>query len=732
MELKLQNLLKKYSNVKPETEEEKNLLNQYYILERNMNKLKVIEKFKDMKEKDSKYSDRITIKELIEIITELPTEDEYNMGCKYPYPACEMLIKADKKIQEMIFFSEEDFNSLYNTENKNMNKENENEIKNVLNNKIIEKNEINKPNEDYEDKNEKIRNEKEEEIKEKRKFNIDKHNDILDTLFDFTLNEDSLSNDVLCGYFYKVISFLMENYLIDIFLYLFFVRKDALEQIVMHSYKRPFALISVKILNVEDNISKIIENDKKNPGMIDMEFLKVKKAFIRDYSMALLENVLTSIDLDGMKDKSGKYLKDIDVENIIFIFKELVKTGFNKTLYWNRKINNHLFKIFETTPTNEKNKKIYNYFIIMLTEILHNSRPVYQNYRKIYPEFDYNNIFINIKGNYQLYLAELVIIYIPKILSTNFIESSKEKELGIHIIYLMDLVIEFLKYFKDKPNVFDFIILQSGFMEKSINYFFEYQLNNIYQSKFVTLFTLYLEEATNHPLLTDFIFNKINFPLTLTYFIYKLPFKKKDVHEYNNKYQYKSGKKMLSCVNVYVMDLLFKIKLACECTLLDKEEKVEINMPNYNFFEFLKDENTTKKSIQFKLPKYIADSLCMDKEWSQTIKKYVIPKIKKFEGKLLCNGPIKPKPNVDNSDKLSEVENGQNSLRENISDKNMKNEEESFNNFNDIIFWKMKNDITKEIKEKVESKINKNNDNIDEEDELLSIAIELEKKKIEI
>ena len=112
------------------------------------------------------------------------------------------------------------------------------------------------------------------EIKEKRTFNINKNNDIVDTLLDFTKNEDSLSNDVLCGYFQRVISYLMENYFINIFLYFFLIRKNALKQIVMHSYNKSLSLIAIKLLNIEDNFSKIEENNKNNPGMINMKFLE--------------------------------------------------------------------------------------------------------------------------------------------------------------------------------------------------------------------------------------------------------------------------------------------------------------------------------------------------------------------------------------------------------------------------------------------------------------------------
>ena len=772
MELSLQNLLEKLPVLEQESESEleKNIINKDYYLERYINHPDAIECFKKMKKNTQNYFDRHKIKELIKLITELPIEDEYDIGYKFPYTACEMLINANKRIQEMISFPEDDFNNLYKVENKSMYEKTNNEIENELGNietikteinmdcddkigepvdkneKTIDKNnkakdaynnslgkkEINQTKDKNKDlKENEIKNEK-KEVKEVRKFNLNKHNDLLDTLLNFTLNEDSLSNDVLCGYFYKVISFLIENYLIDIFLYLFFVRKDALEQIVMHSYKRSFALISVKILNIEDNISKITENDKKNPGMIDMEFLKVKKTFIRDYSMTLLENVLISIDLDGMKDKSGKYLKDIDVENVIFLFKELIKVAFSFSIYFSHKITEHIFKILGEEPFscnsffyNEEAKNIYNHFIIMLTEILHNSSSAYQEKGKVYPEFDYEYIFICLEKKYDLNIGDSLLLYIPKILSSNYNESSEENKLGIHIIYLMDLVIEFFKYFKNKPNVFDFIILQSGFMEKSITYFFKYRLNNIYQSKFASLFTLYLEDSISHPLLTDYIFNKIKFPSQLVKNIQTLVNENKN--GYFEFYKYKLGKKIISCENIYICDLLFKIQVACDYEKLDEEDNSKIVISNYLPFDFLNNEKYSGKKIIFKLPKYIANQLYEDNNLNKTLQAFILPKIKKFKGKLLCNGPIKPRViSNNNSNNDIKIKNEPNSLKPSNEDKNKNvKKEDSIDNYNDIYFWKTNNNISDDIKKKIESNINKGN--CDDEDILLNIAMKLEK-----
>ena len=69
------------------------------------------ENFFEIKKNGLKYYDINKIKELIRIMTEPPTEDKLNMTHKFPYIACELLINADKKIQDMIFLSEEDFNN---------------------------------------------------------------------------------------------------------------------------------------------------------------------------------------------------------------------------------------------------------------------------------------------------------------------------------------------------------------------------------------------------------------------------------------------------------------------------------------------------------------------------------------------------------------------------------------------------------------------------------------------
>ena len=648
MELNIQALLSSISGIKLDTELEKNLTDPNLPLEEYLKNPEAIQCFQDMKKNAIKYFDRNKIKQLIRYITEEPKDDNYETGYKFPYTASEMLRLAGKRIQEMIVFTEEDFNNKYqeenndkiieknleinkasenkieepkkkNQENKKENKEQEkneeniiedknkveikkeenkeedknqndsqkedeiknedkkineikdekeiknedkkdedknedkkiNEIKNEEDNKIEDKKEDRKEekkdiNEIKNDEKNKIEDKKEENkniIKEKepndskrnilkealkkatlndkianRKYNYTKHNDILDLLLDFVTNKNAMENDVLCGYFHRILLSLMDNYLIDIFLYLFFVRTDALEQIIMHSYKRSLSFIAIRILNFKENINKILYNDMTNPGMIDIKMLESKKDSMVKFVQSSITKLITSIDLNGMKDKDGEYMKNIDLESVFSLLDDLGKI-YDFLDYEDNPILQHVFKILETNifgvydlEKRDNMLKIYNYFVKFLTNLTNRCICLKYSDDDFYPEISIERLFRKVQNKEELDLHEYLALYLPKILCYNFREKylCESDILGIHNIYLMDLVIGTFKYLKEMPTLFDFIILQTGFMDKCIQYFFRYQLNNIYHTKFVTFFTRYLQKADDHPLLTDYIFVKKN------------------------------------------------------------------------------------------------------------------------------------------------------------------------------------------------------------------------------
>ena len=873
MELNIQALLSSISGIKLDTELEKNLTDPNLPLEEYLKNPEAIQCFQDMKKNAIKYFDRNKIKQLIRYIIEEPKDDNYETGYKFPYTASEMLRLAGKRIQEMIVFTEEDFNNKYqeenndkiieknleinkasenkieepkkkNQENKKENKEQEeneeniiedknkveikkeenkeedknqndsqkedeiknedkkineikdekeiknedkkdedkneekkiNEIKNGEDNKIgdkkedrkEEKNDINEIKndeknkiEDKKEENKNINKEKEptdskrnilkEALKKatlndkiaNRKYNYTKHNDILDLLLDFVTNKNAMENDVLCGYFHRILLSLMDNYLIDIFLYLFFVRADALEQIIMHSYKRSLSFIAIRILNFKENINKILYNDMTNPGMIDIKMLESKKDSMVKFVQSSITKLITSIDLNGMKDKDGEYMKNIDLESVFSLLDDLGKI-YDFLDYEDNPILQHVFKILETNifgvydlEKRDNMLKIYNYFVKFLTNLTNRCICLKYSDDDFYPEISIERLYRKVQNKEELDLHEYLALYLPKILCYNFREKylCESDILGIHNIYLMDLVIGTFKYLKEMPTLFDFIILQTGFMDKCIQYFFRYQLNNIYHTKFVTFFTRYLQKADDHPLLTDYIFVKKKFPLMLTNFLTP----KKDDKNFVNIYKYKSGRQTFSCIYSYVIDLIYKIQVATGMNIFNETEIKDIGILNPGFFEFVKDENSPKNIDPFNLPIYFKQILLPEKSWNLTVNNDVNPKIKLFEKKLIFTSISKPNANNTVAIKnVSDLKNILNSMLSNIltgKNKNVK-KEEPISNYNDINFWQVKNTISDEIKDKVNNNMNnnKNSDNdsnniIDDEDELLNIAMKLEKEE---
>ena len=764
MNINLKALITSLTGYKEDTELEKSLTDPNLPLEEYLKKPEAIQCFQDMKKNAQKYFDRNKIIQLIKYITEEPKKDEYNIGYKFPYIASDMLRQAPKRIRDMLILPEDDFNKIYNVLNNddkikgNINKENPEDK-----NHIKEKGENKNVNEKKEVKDEKDSNKKNQNLiietqdisnisstknkQEIRKYNITKKNDILDLLLDFVMNKNTpVLNDVLCGYFYRTILSLIDEYSIDIFLYLFFLRQDALEQIVMHSYQKSLSFVAINILKIEDFFSKIEKNVLENPELIDINLLKEKKESFINLRTKLIEKLISSIDLNGIKNQNGEYIKnDIDVESIFTLFEELSKID-NNLFTNNNIISNHIFNILEqniyssidNSNNKEKQKYIYNLFIILLTNILKNAKIEEIKKDNFYPEFNYVTFIDKIKKNQNFNFEDKLMIYIPKIISLNFHEimgSTEKNKLGLHNIYIMDLIIQYFLYTKNTPILFDFIILQSGFMDKSINFFFTYQLNNIYHNKFLKLFTLYLQEAEFHPLLTDYFFIRKNFHKILASFISKLVYENNNGVKYINKYEYKSGKLKLSCIYIYVIDLIYKIQASCGLELFDENAQKNLNITNLGHFEFIKDENSPKEIPQFKMPKYVKEILNEYKEWDETIKVDVLPRIKLFESKLIFSREeIKPK--LAQSSNTVVLTNILNSLVANLNlltnkNKLMKKDDSMTNNFTDVNFWKVNNTISDETKNKINSKVYNNSNELDDEDELLNIAMNLEKKENE-
>ena len=76
------------------------------------------------------------------------------------------------------------------------------------------------------------------------------NNEFLDLLLDFIVKEKKELNNILCGYFSDVLMALIDKYPFYILIYLYTKRKDALEEIVNHSYEKSISIISSKLLKI--------------------------------------------------------------------------------------------------------------------------------------------------------------------------------------------------------------------------------------------------------------------------------------------------------------------------------------------------------------------------------------------------------------------------------------------------------------------------------------------------
>ena len=375
-----------------------------------------------------------------------------------------------------------------------------------------------------------------EEIKEKNNANeiLIPRNELLDLLLSYITTDKTELNDVLAGYFSNILLTLIDKYPTKLILYFYILRKDVLVQIINHSYQKSLSKLSFKILKIEDILNNILLDVKKNPSKFNTEFLikKVEESIV--YRNELVGKIILSLILDGFKDQKGNIINNVDIEPLFDLLNDLIQEKkITSYIVNNSKIYNHIFGILEKEIINKSENEEKNYisFIILLTSIF----SVMNKFNKEFdflknPENNESNEIKDDKKEISNFFEKFKEIFI-KILSYNYNDdstissinsnSNKIKSFGLRNIYIFLLVIEVFNYMKDKALDFDKIIINSKFLQKSIDYFFKYQLNNIYHYRFFLLFNLYLENASEHSLLTDYIFKEMKFHETLADYINK-------------------------------------------------------------------------------------------------------------------------------------------------------------------------------------------------------------------
>ena len=527
-----------------------------------------------------------------------------------------------------------------NKDNKNINNENEVEIN------------LKKKDDSLEDEIRNIySNDKSNDKKSKPKkiYENKPNNEYLDLLLNFVMEDKDEFNYVLSGYFANVIITLLTKYPSQILKYLYTVRKDALRKIVFHSHQKAFSILSLKLLNLENYILV----DRK----IENSFKEISAESI-DFRNGLIAEIIKSISLEGIKDDKNEIKDDIDLEAKFSLIFEMINENNKivKYLVFNNDVYSHIFNILDTDLYNNDNNSennegnfdnkytIYALFIILTTRLL---KTACSNYLISYPnEFDLNSIK---KAKKELTFSENMIITFGKILKNNFLPKKPTlilekcstipyEGLGMLNIKIILLVKEMMNFMKQLPKQFDSILIRNNFCQRSIDYFFKYQWNNIYHIQFVEFFNMYLSEEEKHKELTEFLFENIKFHEILINYLNQDNIDEKDIEKIvpkqRLKFTFKSGKTINSGVYAHVIDIIYKIQAISGLDICTEEEKSELKIKNYGEFEFSKDEKSNKLLRKINISNNIQNILKKSKLWNEIIKSTVIPLIKKYETQL--------------------------------------------------------------------------------------------------
>ena len=478
-----------------------------------------------------------------------------------------------------------------------------------------------------------------ETTKKKKVIKNNENNEFLDLLLQFVMTDKPELNYVLSGYFVNVILSLLNNYPYKILKYLYTKRRDALKKIIFHSNQKAFAILSVKLLNIESYI-KPSQDPKESINELISENIS--------YRNELIKEIINSINLDGMEQGKGT---GIDIEAIFSLISDLINenTLLAKELIFNDYLCPHLFNILDTdlySNTDNINENdfntrynIYSLFINLTSKFI---KVINTNYSSLIPmDFDFNNLQ---KNKEELHFNDNMIISFGKILKNNFLakkpilileknSSLAYEGLGALNLHIFDLVKNMFYFMKGLLRQFDLLLIRNNFCQRSIEFFFKYQWNNLYQNKFIDFFNIYLENEERHNELTEFYFNNIKIQNLLTNFL-------EEKNEENNnifqkiKFEFKSGNKIKSGIYPHVIDLIYKIQAYSDMEIFTEEEKIQFSIKNLGEFEFSKDEKSNKIIKKLNISNNIKNILSKDENWNSIFKNKVLPGLRKYEGQL--------------------------------------------------------------------------------------------------
>ena len=711
-----------------------------------------------------RYLDSEKIKKLIMYITKEPKDDNYLIGYKYPYISYQILKSDCGYISKRFILNEDEYYEKFLYFEDFVNKQNlDLELKKLRNNNERDYNKelsLLKEIDEILNKTKRI-----DENKENNKENIDS-NEYLDLLLEI-LNDDKIElNYILSGYFSDVVKNLLDKYPLEMYKYFYIKRKEIVKKILFRSYQKSFAELSEKLLHLESLSYKYFK-DKK---MIEDFITENSK-----YRNNIIKEVLKSIDLKGLK-FNDIYITDIN--NILSLIFGLIDQKSNvMSIFESNSLSLHIYNILNTNLYDESNENDDNYFYIryniyclfikFISDVVKKLNKNYYNYRPKKEDFK------RVKDKKSVFFKDFLICSLENIIKNNFRPKNNlvKNGLGILNVYIVDFVKNMLNFMHNITVEFDEILLNNNFCEKSLEYFFKYQWNNIYHNIFLEFFWLYLENEKEHQDITNCFFHKIKLQNLLCDFL-----ENKENEGNNNfilpkmKTELKSGNKIKSGIFSHIIFLIYKIQFHSGLETFSEKEIKNMNIRILGEFKFL-NENQLKKESK-KKSEILKNILSEDKRWCEMFKNLAFPIIKRYEiqlfkkefNRMVNSKKLDQQKNNINKDKTNKdnININNTSNKNNTTDTNKTNPEKNLMKDNEDKGINNKNNEKKEKIEKIENKVIINNSDIiinnnyyddfnywkidinlnkkflnnadnNEEDELIKIAMSLEnKEKIKI
>ena len=363
---------------------------------------------------------------------------------------------------------------------------------------------------DGEEEKEKEDNEENEDEKSEPESTENKI-ELLDYFFSFLPEESEIKlNYVLSGYFSSLITNLL-NVNPKVFLkYIYTERKEVLDKMITHCYRKSISDILSKLLFFEN----YLQNDP-----IDEE----TKNDMNETRNMLFTDIFTKIDIDmDNEDLASIYyfitglFDPTNLEEEKPIFEEIV----NNRRIMKALITKPFYNLDLITITDDNLEKIINrrknfsiiidiiIFFLNYIKKLKLERPTSKsdskftiNHTRLSEEI-FNNLEFLLKNNFNKKNNN------EKSVLQSF-DEYQLKPLGEYKIKIIDLLHHLVPYFRNISKFFDEILIDTEFFKNAFEYLYEYEWNNIYQESLLNLFKVLLDNADYHQLIQDHLFNTL-------------------------------------------------------------------------------------------------------------------------------------------------------------------------------------------------------------------------------